>query len=226
MNILPALRRHIPHLAGVVISIFLITHDCCSDEHFKIDKNNLDWALAQYGKKSQSTLLAWEKIIKENNSGPEIAKLDKVNRFFNRFEFISDYSHWGTEDYWATPLEFIASGGGDCEDFSFAKYFTLKALGISDHRLNLTYVKALQLNQAHMVLTYFASPAAEPLILDNLTDEIEPASKRSDLLPVYSFNATGLWIAQQKGKGKPVGKSSRLERWQSLLDKLPKALLR
>ncbi len=226
MNILPALRRRIPNLAGVVIFIFLIVHDCCGDDQFKIDKKNLDWAVAQYGDKSQNSLLAWEKLIRENNSESDLAKLDQVNRFFNRFEFISDYSHWGTRDYWATPLEFIASGGGDCEDFSFAKYFTLKALGISDKKLNLTYVKALQLNQAHMVLTYFASPGAEPLILDNLTDEIEPASKRSDLLPVYSFNATGLWLAKQRGKGKLVGKSSKLERWQSLLERMPKALIR
>ncbi|MCP3888427.1 MAG: sulfate adenylyltransferase [Desulfobulbaceae bacterium] len=226
MNILPALRRRIPNLAGVVIFIFLIVHDCFSDDQFKIDKTNLDWAAAQYCEKSQDSLLTWEKLIRENNSESDFAKLDQVNRFFNRFEFISDYSHWGTRDYWATPLEFIASGGGDCEDFSFAKYFTLKALGISDKKLNLTYVKALQLNQAHMVLTYFASPGAEPLILDNLTDEIEPASTRSDLLPVYSFNATGLWLAKQRGKGKLVGKSSKLERWQSLLERMPKALIR
>ncbi len=153
-------------------------------------------------------------------------KLERVNRFFNRLHFIDDTIHWQQEDYWATPVEFLASNGGDCEDFALAKYFTLRALGVPEERLALTYVKAVRLNRAHMVLTYYPEPGAEPLVLDNLTEAIQPASRRTDLLPVYSFNGAGLWLAKQRGRGKKVGESGRLSRWRQLLNRMPDALVR
>jgi hypothetical protein len=72
-----------------------------------------------------------------------------------------------------------------------------------------------------MVLTYFSSPSAEPLVLDNLVGIVKPASERQDLIPIYSFNGTGLWLAKQRGRGKLAGSSSRLKRWQDLLERMP-----
>ena len=115
-------------------------------------------------------------------------KLSLVNTFFNKTDFKSDISHWGKEDYWASPVELLSTNAGDCEDYSIAKYFTLMAMGVPVENLRITYVKAVKLNQAHMVLAYYAAPNEEPLILDNMTDEILPASERTDLVPVYSFN--------------------------------------
>jgi len=86
--------------------------------------------------------------------------------------------------------------------------------------MRLTYVKALQLDQAHMVLTYFPSPDAEPLVLDNLVTEIRPSSERTDLLPVYSFNGNGLWLAKRKGMDERVGHSERLSRWQEVIARI------
>ena len=151
-------------------------------------------------------------------------KLQKVNIFFNKLEFVDDRIHWGKEDYWATPVEFLASGGGDCEDFALAKYFTLKAIGVEEQKLNMTYVKALRLNQAHMVVTYYSTSGAVPLVLDNLVTDIEPATKRKDLLPVYSFNGSGLWLAKARSRGQMVGKSDRLKLWQELLQRMPEGL--
>lgn len=44
-----------------------------------------------------------------------------VNEYVNSFKYISE-----KEDYWKSPEEFYADGGGDCEDFSIAKYHLLK----------------------------------------------------------------------------------------------------
>lgn len=151
-------------------------------------------------------------------------KLENVNSFFNQLQFVDDLTHWQKPDYWATPVEFLSTGAGDCEDFSLAKYFTLKALGIAEDKLNMTYVKALQLNQAHMVVTYYAAANTVPLVLDNLTAEIQPATQRKDLLPVYSFNGLGLWLAKSRGKGQKVGSSEGLKRWQDLLNSMPEGL--
>ncbi len=71
-----------------------------------------------------------------------------------------------------------------------------------------------------MVLTYYSFPGAEPLVLDNLIETIEPSSQRADLLPVYSLNGAGLWLAKQRGKGKMIGSSDRLKRWRELLDRM------
>jgi predicted transglutaminase-like cysteine proteinase len=130
--------------------------------------------------------------------------------------FVNDIAVWDKEDYWATPLEFLSKGAGDCEDYSIAKYFTLKELGVDEQKLRITYVKAVKLNQAHMVLTYFENKRAIPLVLDNLDIEIKPANLRKDLIPVYSFNGDGLWLAKARGDGKRVGNASRLSLWEEL----------
>jgi len=159
----------------------------------------------------------WQTLIEDSKQLPEREKLEVVNQFFNRnVQFIDDIMLWGKEDYWATPAEMLAIGAGDCEDYSIAKYFTLKALGVDEDKLRITYVKAVELDQAHMVLTYYETNRSVPLVLDNLIIEIEPASRRNDLVPVYSFNGAGLWLAKSRGEGQRVGNSSRLSLWQDL----------
>ncbi len=120
-------------------------------------------------------------------------RLEQVNYFFNQYRFEDDQLHWQQPDYWASPIEFVASGAGDCEDFTIAKYFTLRLLGIEAAKLRLMYVTAIELNQAHMVLLFLAEPTAMPLVLDNLTNAVVSGQKRTDLIPVYSFNALGVW---------------------------------
>lgn len=179
----------------------------------KIEKN--------YGDYAKRRAIAWQKLIFTNKDKPELKKLELVNNFFNLFEFTRDSAIWGSSDHWDTPLEFLERGAGDCEDFAISKYFTLKFLGVSIDRMKITYVKALELNEAHMVLTYFPTPEADPLVLDNLNGEIKPASKRPDLLPVYSFNADGLWLAKERGgfSGR-VGSSDKLQLWRDLNERM------
>ena len=149
-------------------------------------------------------------------------QLTEVNRFFNRFSYKDDMSQWGQEDYWATPEEFIGKNGGDCEDYVVAKYFVLRALGVGDQHLYLTYVKAVSENRAHMVLSYFAQSASTPLILDNYNPRILPADQRRDLLPVYSFNAKSLFLTNASaglGQSLPTDRIKN-SKWQKLLDKV------
>lgn len=186
-----------------------------------ITSDEIQKAEKKYGALAANRLKAWQALIDNNYQKPERLKLKKVNDFFNGAKFVSDAVHWKQEDYWATPTELLASDAGDCEDFVIAKYFTLKAMGVSEQKLFLTYVKAKRLNQSHMVLTYFKTPKSIPLVLDNLTDRILKANKRKDLIPIYSFNGDGLWLSKQRGTGKTVqGGNSGLKNWQSLLKKM------
>ncbi|MCX4027631.1 transglutaminase-like cysteine peptidase [Spartinivicinus marinus] len=175
-----------------------------------------------YGQTAVNRLKQWQQLVEKSQHLPESEKLKAVNTFFNQLGFVNDIDHWKKEDYWATPVEFMASGAGDCEDFSIAKYFTLRLLGVADKKMRITYVKALSLNQAHMVLSYFPEGQRIPLVLDNLIGEIVPASQRKDLLPVYNFNGDGLWLAKQRGEGKRVGKSTRISLWVELRERMLK----
>lgn len=173
----------------------------------------------KYGAVALKRVAEWKHLMETSRDKPEADKLELVNQFFNQTRFVSDSDHWGKEDYWATPIEMLATDGGDCEDFAISKYLTLVQLGIPIKKLHITYVKALNwnpVNQAHMVLAYYPASEAPPVILDNLIPEIKPASLRKDLIPVYSFNGEGLWLAKGRGLGRNVGKSDRIKIWEDL----------
>jgi predicted transglutaminase-like cysteine proteinase len=172
----------------------------------------------RFGPEARARLEAWKRDAAERkrSSAHDATLLSDVNSMLNRVRFVDDNAHWGEVDYWATPAESIGSNGADCEDFSIAKYFLLKELGVPIARLRLTYVKSLKLNQAHMVLAYYARPDADPLVLDNLEDTVRPASQRADLVPVYSFNDEEVWIEMRGRSGSPT----QLRNWRALMDRL------
>ncbi|WP_449430352.1 cysteine protease LapG [Pseudomonas putida] len=163
---------------------------------------------------------AWQRLMATQQQGSELERLQAVNLFFNQqLRYVEDIDLWREVDYWATPIQSLLKGAGDCEDYAIAKYFSLRRMGIASEKLRITYVKALQQNRAHVVLTYYSEPQAQPLVLDSLVDDIEPASQRSDLLPVYAFNGEGLWLTGATGN-KKVGDTKRLSRWQDVLKKM------
>jgi len=179
-------------------------------------------AQALYGPlgEGQQRINDWQYLLASQKQIGESEQLNVVNRFFNKqLRYVEDIDLWHEVDYWETPIEALWKGAGDCEDYAIAKYFSLRHLGVASEKLRITYVKALTQNRAHMVLTYYSSPEAEPLVLDSLIDAIKPASQRKDLLPVYSFNAEGLWLPGAKGN-KKVGDTKRLSRWQDVLKKM------
>ena len=153
----------------------------------------------------------------------EASKLAAINQFFNRrIVFAPDIEVWGQVDHWASPLEMLNKGRGDCEDYVIGKYFTLLAVGVPVAKLRLVYVRATIGGPggevaAHMVLAYYAAPGAEPAILDNLIGDIRPASRRPDLDPVFSFNGEGLW--QGVGAQAAGDPAARLSRWREVLAK-------
>lgn len=204
----------------VVFSGLLVSDIVFTREKFHLDQKILQKAQEKYGREARMRLVAWEELLKHDNMTDK-EKLEKINSFFNKaMVFANDYELYGVKDYWATPVEFISRGAGDCEDYAIAKYFSLKIMGVSEEKLRIAYVKALQYNIFHMVMLYYSDPWAEPLILDNLADAIRPASERKDLLPIFTFNGAGLWLAHDRGQGKLAGKSSRLTAWNDLLQRM------
>ena len=204
-----------------IVAAFLTASTLYAAPPQKLDANKITSTLVKrYGERAGLRAKAWFKVVAEAQHLSEKQQLEKVNQFFNLFRFVDDIVLWGDSNYWATPMEFIGVNGGDCEDFSIAKYFTLLQLGIAEDKLRITMVKATSVNQYHMVLAYYETPGAIPLVLDNLDTKIKPATQRGDLLPVYSFNGKQLWLNKEKGRGVLAGSSSRLEKWNDLKNRL------
>ena len=200
--------------SALLLCVFVLLQ---ADDQQWISKELFKSARQDFGSGAEQRLRDWQALYQDLRGKDEDEQLRAVNHFFNNtVNYVSDEKHWGQKDYWATPYESLTTHGADCEDFVIAKYYTLKELGVEVEKLRITYVKALRINQAHMVLTYFPTPDAIPLVLDNLIGKIYPANRRTDLEPVYSFNASGMWLERMKGQGIRMGNPNKLDLWTGL----------
>lgn len=214
-----ACRTGLAPLAMVVLCCFVSLSQSATDfDHLQ------STLIQRWGAAVAPKFAAWRALIQEVSAGSDADRIKRVNTFFNRqMQFADDSVVWSQPDYWATPMESLGRGAGDCEDFAIAKYFTLLQTGVVPEKLRLIYVRAKTggddnaPTQAHMVLAYYAQPSAEPLIMDNLIPDIRPASRRPDLVPVFSFNSAGVFAGIAGGGAAAVGGTGRLSRWEDLL---------
>ncbi|MGL1959489.1 MAG: transglutaminase-like cysteine peptidase [Colwellia sp.] len=174
----------------------------------------------EYDEDARDRVENWQALVSDLQNESEKQQLISVNRYFNRVRFVEDIRVWKQKDYWATPIEFLGKNAGDCEDFTIAKYFTLRALGVPSEKLRFIYVSALRLKQSHMVLGYFETPDAMPLLLDNINKKILTADLRKDLQPIYSFNGDGLWAAKAQGRGKKIREKGGHSAWRKMMDRI------
>lgn len=135
-----------------------------------------------------------QKLIHDLKDASDMKKLNTVNSWMNYIRYASDKKVYGVSDYWATMYEFVGKGMGDCEDYTIAKYYILKELGISPKRMKFTYViykSRRGKNISHMVLSYLKVPRpkkkSDILILDNNNRLILPATKRKDIVKVVKM---------------------------------------
>ena len=187
-----------------------------------VDPDRILRSAQQYGPTAVANAKALLQLMASEAGHDDASKLKVVNDFYNqRLAYMEDIDNWGLVDYWASPLESLGKGAGDCEDYAIGKYFTLTSLGMPHAKLRLVYVRASIAGApngfvAHMVLAYYPTPEAEPLVLDNLQPGIHPAAERPDLTPVFSFNADGLWqgVGSSRANGDPL---TRLSKWREAL---------
>ncbi len=212
------MRRLLPSLFCLVLTTVAAEVDVLPDE------GSIARVAERHGASAAARLRQWRELVAQIHGLPEETRVERVNRFFNRIPSRTDLAHWGQNDYWATPQELLISNGGDCEDFALAKYFTLRAAGVPNDRLRVTYVRAWIAREnrmeSHMVLAYYPFPDADPLILDNLVAEVRPASERKDLTPTMGFNAEGLWSAKQRGQSGRLGEVTRIGHWNDLVQRM------
>ena len=110
---------------------------------------------SQHVEDARERVKMWIPLMREHQGETDSELRELANDFFNAPPWISDDEHWGKRDYWATPIEMLATNGGDCEDFSIGKYLTLTQWRVPSDKLRITYVRAPRLRQAHRVLAYY-----------------------------------------------------------------------
>ena len=182
---------------------------------------------------TQSTrvITQWQELIKTTEVRPTKDRLTQINHFFHRqLTYREDSAVWGQSDYWATPLQTLMQGQGDCEDYAIGTYVSLLQAGVPNEKLRLIYVRARiggpssPITRPHMVLAYYPAPDAEPLILDSLTRDVLPASERTDLFPVFSFNSESLWVGGNRAPS--ISPTQRLSHWRSVIERMNKEGIR
>jgi predicted transglutaminase-like cysteine proteinase len=215
-------RRFLAGLGGLLLAAGLGLSP--TNLEARIDRARLRDSMQRlYGSSGLAILEEWFTLLDRLQGADLDTQLRDVNDFFNRrIRWVEDIQIWGAEDYWATPLETMGKRQADCEDYSIAKYVTLKELGVPVSKLRMIYVRARigrsQINQAHMVLGYYETPSAVPRVLDNIVFSITPANERTDLDPVFSFNSEGLWAGgSSQSRADPV---ARLSRWRSVIERM------
>lgn len=225
MRTYPAFLKRPPRLLIPLLAVWTYVIGAAMEDDILPNARTLELVEQRYGGPATERLRRWRTLVERDLTGDnELAKLERVNRFFNQIPGVDDKTNWHERDYWATPVEMLASNGADCEDYALAKFFTLRAAGVPGERLRITYVRAWLAREkrleSHMVLAYYPEPDSEPLILDNLDARIKPATERGDLSPTMSFNGDGLWSAKQRGQSGKIGDASRIVHWNTLLARM------
>ena len=179
----------------------------------------------QYGSQAKVRGIQWRDELSKLRSADVQEQLTEVNKFFNqRVHWHDDLDVYGREDFWATPGEMLGRGKGDCEDYTIAKYVSLRHLGVPTEQLRLTYVRlkvTTTLSQSHMVLAWYPEPNSTPLILDNVDPRILPASQRRDLRPIFSFNSGELWLGDSRS-ATSESPSARISQWRQMIARAKK----
>lgn len=132
----------------------------------------------------------WEQFRARAEKLSRREQLKMVNVFWNKWPYREDKDVYGKPDYWAAPSEF-RKNSGDCEDYSIAKYFTLKALGVPADKMRIVVLKETIRNLAHAVLVVYMDNDA--WVLDNMSNNVLSHTRYKSYLPQFSVNEHNRW---------------------------------
>ncbi len=139
---------------------------------------------------------AWRELVIGLQGQDQETQLQLVNAFFNKWQYTADNDVYGRSDYWASPVEFMASSG-DCEDYAIAKYTTLLFLGFRDEGMRIMAV--VDNNRGgigHAVLSVAAN--GQEMILDNLTNNVYSDNQQTGYAPRFAVNQSGIYTYAQQ----------------------------
>jgi predicted transglutaminase-like cysteine proteinase len=135
----------------------------------------------------------WRALLQEAGGLAPLAAARRVNAEVNsRIAYASDTTLHGVPELWSRAVETIEKGAGDCEDYAILKMWLLARLGVDLDDMSVVVVSSDRLSTQHAVLALRIDDTI--VILDNLLPAATPAREIAHYVPVFSVNATGLWL--------------------------------
>ena len=146
----------------------------------------------------------WSDLLARETPSGDAAKADEgwesdartllrdVNAEINAAPYVADADNWNQPDHWQTARE-LSERGGDCEDYATAKYFALRAAGAPASALRVAIVADELTRQRHAVLLVRMGDGV--VVLDNLRDEVLPASALGYYRPLLALNEENWLLA-------------------------------
>ena len=134
----------------------------------------------------------WLELIDSLQGLDQVTQIQKVNSYFNALTYQSDAKNYDTEDYWATPYQFLSRAKGDCEDFAAAKYFALRELGFDASQLRLVVGFDRARGGAHTVT--LAVVNGQAVMLDIGDDAVVEVANVTEFDPLYSVTESAGWL--------------------------------
>ena len=132
-------------------------------------------------------------IVKEAAGRSGRARLEYVNGAFNAaIQYTADYAQHGIADRWSAPLEALASGRGDCEDYAIAKYVALREAGVSANHLRIVLLRDTASREDHAVLT--ARDGGRWYVLDNRGARFAVDQDLPHYMPLFGLNHDGVTL--------------------------------
>lgn len=150
------------------------------------------------------------------NSAETLRLIEQINKNINsKFRYLRD-----RDDLWLTRDDFVARGGGDCEDFALAKYQSLLEAGLSKEDFRFVYARQITSDEYHIALIHEPSG----LLLDSLTPETTAISQRNDLQEEFRFSGLNFYSSAGK-KTLSRAQLKTLLHWQASIRKAEAAAL-
>uniref|UniRef100_UPI0040488062 transglutaminase-like cysteine peptidase n=1 Tax=Aliarcobacter sp. TaxID=2321116 RepID=UPI0040488062 len=205
----------------IIFLIFILSNQLFSYE-FKLNQNDINYINNSMKKSFIINRLNKYQTLKNQVKDYElIRKLSHINSFINKVLPAQDISTASSIDYWATPKEFLLQGHGDCEDYAITKYFTLLEIGISKENLYFAVVDIKGERNSHMVLLYLENKNSTPLVLDNLSTNVVPLTKRKKLIPKFAFNEIDSYKFTHKEFTQKININwGKEDKWNKLLNRV------
>jgi len=119
------------------------------------------------------------------------ARIGAVNRAINlAIRPMSNLAQYGVPDLWTAPVETLAAGAGDCEDYAIAKYVALQESGFSDEDLRLLLVRDTPTREDHAVVA--ARLDGRWLLLDNRWFALVEDGELERYSPMFAIDRDGV----------------------------------
>ena len=133
-------------------------------------------------------------IVKLGRKHEGRARLGWLNRTVNvTIRQASDWALYRVADYWASPLETLDSGAGDCEDYAILKYVALRELGVSSDDLRFVIVQDDRRLTEHAIVAVRSQQ--NWLVLDNRTMVILSTQDVRNYHPLLALSAQAPAVA-------------------------------